>query len=478
MSPQGDKIGVPPNARSSLEAHARLPMTTVEPLSAAEVARLKDCEERINRGRSAVEEGFITMVEAMFEVYESRLYRESGRTFQAYFQEKWHFQRAHSYRLVRCGGLLQRMKNSVMGSLKSQAHFRPLLATMDDSVIEASMIRIQAWIGHDPALEITPRVVASAFEIVNPVAYVPVTPNPRIAAKEVLDLVTDAQDGAKKKGNSGIQILENLRKNIESLTRKATTGISWTDDTWNPLQGCKLVSDGCRNCYAAKLLATRLGSKFPGIAVKVAEPRNGSSPYRFTGKVALLHHMLGEPLLQKRPRRYFVNSLSDLFFSEVPEWYVDEVFDVMEKADWHQFQLLTKRPERMATYTKNRYAKKVPPKNIWMGCSVENQREHDRRISHLNEVVTAVRWISAEPLLSKVRFDLSKVQWVVVGGESSGGRRMDKTWATDIRSQCNKASVAFFFKQWGDFGEDGKPAKLKKKGHATLDGKIYHEYPA
>jgi protein gp37 len=259
-----------------------------------------------------------------------------------------------------------------------------------------------------------------------------------------------------------------------------------------------------------------MASKFPGIAKMVPKPKKGTPRYLFTGKVELLVRMLGEPLEEKRPARYFVNSMADLFYGlsdeeakkkaddgagkelkpsnelkRVPDWFIDEVFAVMEKAAWHQFQVLTKRPKRMADYTAKRYASRPPPDNIWLGTTIENQKEHDRRMPHLNRVVTAVRWVSAEPLLSKVTFDLSKVHWVVVGGESGGhGRKMEKAWATDIRDQCKKAKVPFFFKQWGDYNESGlrqrkeKPApkvpgdKKKQKLPPKLDGAEIQEYPS
>jgi protein gp37/predicted NAD-dependent protein-ADP-ribosyltransferase YbiA (DUF1768 family) len=489
VSPSGDTVVVQADTPLGKGAFAPPPLTAITPLSAAETARLKACEDRIEKGRKAVEQGFIDMVEAMHEVYQHRLYRVGGRTFAAYFRDKWKFQRAHSYRLIHCGRLLQTMKGAVLDSLNSQAHFRPLLSAADDTIIEAAIHRIEAWKSKEPALDITPRVVASAVELVGPVPTVELAgPSAKLSAEAIVALVEEAQEQAKKKGAFGAQIVENLRKNIDTLIRKGTSAIGWTDDTWNPLQGCHLISDGCKNCYAATLLATRMKAKFPGIAEENLKAPKGSSPYRFTGKVQLLVRMLGEPLQQRRPRRYFVNSLSDLFYEGihdlhegVPDWFIDEVFNVMEKAHWHQFQVLTKRPKRMAEYTTKRYPDGKAPKNIWLGCSMESQKEHDRRMKHLNEVVAAVRWVSAEPLLdSAIRFDLSKVNWVVVGGESGGyGRKMEKAWVSDIYRQCKKASVPFFFKQWGDFGEDGKPAKRKAgKGHDTLDGKIIHEYPA
>jgi protein gp37 len=234
------------------------------------------------------------------------------------------------------------------------------------------------------------------------------------------------------------------------------------------------------------MLGMRLKSVYPGIVRRVESPK-GDSPFQFTGKIWLSPDALGEPLGVKTSCRYFVNSLSDLFYKEVPEWYIDAVFDVMEKADWHQFQLLTKRPDRMAAYTDARYKKKDPPLNIWLGASIEDQQAHDKRIQHLNRVRTAVRWISAEPCLGPIQFLLDGIDWLVLGGESGSRRPMKKEWAVDIRDQCSRAKVPFFFKQWGYFGEDGKkkprskPSEEKSpltgKPPEKLEGAVYYNFP-
>lgn len=480
VSPQGDKFVVRKETPLGRGAFEEPPLVAIAPLTAAEARRLRRCEDRIEKGRKEVEQGFVGMVEAMHEVYRDRLYRDGGRTFAEYFRTKWQFERAHSYRLIHCGRLLQEMKGAVMGSLKSQAHFRPLLEARDDTVIGKALAQVEDWQKKLPSLEITPAVVAAAVAVVQPAAAAASDARKvKLAADDVLAVIDRAvANGTAAKPAAGMQLLENVRKEVETLARKGTTKIAWTDDTWNPLQGCSYRSEGCRYCYAAKLLATRMAAKFPGISEKAKGRKKDLPPYLFTGKIALLVRMLGEPLQERRPRRYFVNSLSDLFHEKVPDWFVDEVFAVMEKARWHEFQVLTKRPKRMADYTAKRYAKSPPPKNVWLGCTVENQQEHDRRIPDLSRVVTAVRWVSAEPLLSKVKFDLSGIHWVVVGGEKGGSRKMEKEWVADIQLQCRKAKVPFFFKQWGDVGEDGLPARpLPPGGHAAIDGRICQEYP-
>jgi protein gp37 len=195
----------------------------------------------------------------------------------------------------------------------------------------------------------------------------------------------------------------------------------------------------------------------------------------------LLPEKLAEPLQDKQPKRWFVNSMSDLFHKGVREEFISEVFAVMEKASWHQFQVLTKRPERMAAFTQKRYKDRQPPANIWLGTSTEDQKALDERYPHLKDTKAAVRWLSIEPMLGRINFSGTEgIDWVVVGGESGSDRRMQKTWAIEIRDQCAKARVPFFFKQWGDTDEDGKRLKRAKKDglipKATLDGVVHNDY--
>jgi protein gp37 len=272
-----------------------------------------------------------------------------------------------------------------------------------------------------------------------------------------------------------------MEKKAAALGRPSrTSGIEWTEATWNPLQGCTYCSEGCNECYAAKLLATRLADKFPGVAKKVV--KNGEAHYVFTGKIILLPEKLGEPLLDRVPKRYFVNSLSDLFHKHVPDEFIAAVFCVMETASWHTFQVLSKRPERMARFTQEYYGDREPASNVWLGTSTEDQKSYDERRPHLLATKAAVRWLSCEPLIGPIALgDPTGIDWVVTGGESGSDRRMEKEWAVSLRDQCEKAKLAFFFKQWGDFNEEGVKAKKLKKDRLTpptLDGVVYNEYPA
>lgn len=196
----------------------------------------------------------------------------------------------------------------------------------------------------------------------------------------------------------------------------------------------------------------------------------GSRNYRNGFRLTLQPHMLSVPLHWRAPRRIFVNSMSDLFHPAVPDAYLDRVFDVMERASWHTYQLLTKRPQRMAAYTQTRYGDGPPPAHVWLGTSVEDARVMDR-IAQLRRVRTQVRFLSCEPLIGPLPdLDLRGISWVIVGGESGGRRRpIDRAWVREIRRQCRVAGIPFFFKQWG--------GPVSKSGGRTLDGRVYDEMP-
>lgn len=258
------------------------------------------------------------------------------------------------------------------------------------------------------------------------------------------------------------------------------TGIEWTDSTWNPMRGCSLVSDGCKNCYAMGV-AGRFGGPgqpYDGLTAKTTQGA------KWNGKIMLVPDMLTQPIKWQRPRKIFVNSMSDLFHEGVPDSYIDQVFAVMALAPQHIFQVLTKRPQRMRDYFsapdvwarievaarvihRDRTGKQIagktligPLPHVWLGVSVEDQAAADERIPLLLQTPAAVRWISAEPLLGPVDLDrvyLSTdhalwVDWVVVGGESGPkARPMHPDWARSLRDQCAAANVPLLFKQWGEW---------------------------
>lgn len=231
--------------------------------------------------------------------------------------------------------------------------------------------------------------------------------------------------------------------------------------TWNPTVGCTKISPGCKNCYAEKMAERLRAMSTPGY-------ENG-----FT--LTLLPNRLDDPLRRKKPTVYFVNSMSDLFHEDVPFDYIDRVFDVIAKAHWHTFQILTKRADKLAEYFQTRTA----PANAWLGVSVEDRKYGIPRIDFLRTVNATVRFLSVEPLLEDLgEFNLANIHWVIVGGESGPkARPMKKEWVEAIQVQCEDQGAAFFFKQWGGWGADGK-RRAKKSNGRLINGRTYDEMPA
>ncbi|HEX4953494.1 MAG TPA: phage Gp37/Gp68 family protein [Thermoanaerobaculia bacterium] len=230
------------------------------------------------------------------------------------------------------------------------------------------------------------------------------------------------------------------------------SAIEWTEATWNPVTGCTKVSQGCKFCYAEKM-AERLQAM-------------GQPNYRNGFRLTLQPQMLELPLQWKKPQTIFVNSMSDLFHHEVPPEYIRRVFEVMKSASWHRFQVLTKRADRLAELA----ASLEWPGNVWMGVSVESLA-HTDRIDALRGTPARVKFLSLEPLLGPLpSLDLERIDWVIVGGESGPqARPVEEGWIVDIRRQCGRAGVAFFFKQWG--------GKNKKKAGRVLEGRTWNELP-
>jgi protein gp37 len=236
-----------------------------------------------------------------------------------------------------------------------------------------------------------------------------------------------------------------------------TTQIEWTDATWNPVTGCSKITRGCDFCYAE-----RFSERFRGVP---------GHPFENGFDLTLRPERLTQPLSWRQPRRIFVNSMSDLFHKEIPVPFIDSVFDTMELATWHTFQVLTKRSSLMARYLRSRYRETSAPSHIWLGVSVEDSKGA-ARLKHLRDAPASVRFVSFEPLLASVgKVDLTGIHWAIVGGESGPrARPMKESWAIEIRDQCRAQKVAFFFKQWGGI----RP----KTGGRRLRGREWNEYPS
>ena len=237
------------------------------------------------------------------------------------------------------------------------------------------------------------------------------------------------------------------------------TKIEWTEATWNPAVGCTKIAAGCKNCYA-EVMARRLQAM-------------GTKGYEQGFNFTILPDRLSQPLSIKQPTKFFVNSMSDLFHEKMPFEYLDMVFEVISKTPQHCYQILTKRDKKLKRYFEIRHV----PSNVWLGVTVENENVKNR-IENLKSVNATIRFVSIEPLIGDVGLlDLSGIHCVIVGGESGyNARPMNPDWPKSIQKQCENQNVAFYFKQWGTWGEDGKKRSKRANGNLLL-GKEWKEEP-
>ncbi len=237
----------------------------------------------------------------------------------------------------------------------------------------------------------------------------------------------------------------------------SSSKIEWTDATWNPVRGCTKISPGCKHCYAETL-----AERFRGVK---------NHPFEFGFDLRLVPEKLGDPIRWSTPRKIFVNSMSDLFHEDVSDAFIENVCRVMMAANWHTYQVLTKRADRMSRLLSTKLKNAAQSEHIWWGVSVENQKHGLPRIQQLRQARPAVAFLSVEPLLEDLgQFDLSGIQWVIVGGESGhGARPLSPDWVRSIRLQCEQQKVPFFFKQWGGV--------RKAEAGRELDGQTYDEFP-
>jgi protein gp37 len=233
--------------------------------------------------------------------------------------------------------------------------------------------------------------------------------------------------------------------------------IEWTDATWNPIRGCTKISPGCAHCYAETF-----AERFRGVP---------GHPFEFGFDLRLVPEKLGDPIRWSKPKKIFVNSMSDLFHGGVPDEYVEKVCRVMLAANWHTYQILTKRADRMADLLQGKLRNAARARHIWWGVSVENRRHGLPRIDQLRRAKPAVAFLSIEPLLEALgKLDLRGIHWVIVGGESGpGARPISSDWVRSVRDQCQRSRIPFFFKQWGGV--------RKKENGRRLDGRTYDDFP-
>lgn len=253
----------------------------------------------------------------------------------------------------------------------------------------------------------------------------------------------------------------------------AETQIEWTDSTWNPVAGCSIVSAGCTHCYAmemAKRLEAMKVPKYAGLT------RQSGRRTIWNGVVREDHSALAIPYRWRKPRKIFVNSMSDLFHEGVSDGFILEVWRVMRETPHHHYQILTKRPDRMAQITSELIGSVLP--NVWLGTSVEDAEAADR-VKYLRAVPAAIRFISFEPLIGPVgSVDLTGIHWAIVGGESGRlARPIREAWIDEIYTQCLEHETAFFFKQWGTWGKDNKRRSKKANGR-VYRGRTWDEMPS
>lgn len=245
---------------------------------------------------------------------------------------------------------------------------------------------------------------------------------------------------------------------LDNRSMSDISKIEWTDATWNPVRGCTKISPGCKHCYAETFAERWRGVK--------------GHPYEQGFDLRLVPEKLSDPLKWSRSKMVFVNSMSDLFHKSVSDDYIGAVLEVMNKANWHTYQVLTKRPDRMLKVLSSQRLKKLANKpHIWWGVSVEDKKHGLPRIDLLRNTPVAVRFLSIEPLLEDLgKFKLDNIDWVIAGGESGpGARPIEEEWVVSIQQQCEKSGVPFFFKQWG--------GRQKSKTGRELKGRTYDEFP-
>lgn len=243
------------------------------------------------------------------------------------------------------------------------------------------------------------------------------------------------------------------------------TDIEWTDATWNPVAGCKIISPGCSNCYAMRMAARLQAMQHKNY---VGTVRKSGDRYVWTGKIVLVKESLNIPLKWKKPKRIFVNSMSDLFQDGVPDEYIKDVWATMEKAHWHHYQILTKRPDNMERVIRELRLPYLP--QVWIGTSVESA-EYNFRLNSLRKIPDFIKFVSFEPLINSVKgTNLDSIDWAIVGGESGPkSRPIHEDWVDEIKTACDRHGTAFFFKQWGGTN--------KKATGRIYRGQTWDEYP-
>jgi len=483
------KAGEPKENKASLHSADEKALTREEKKKLEECeADVKEFDESIKKQEKSAEvtdeetrSKFQKMVEAMRLIRDKKLHRATHATFEGYVFQTFDWSRAHANRMADAGAVIMELspRGDIADKLDTEAHCRPFFSLLKHPQKMDELADVVARWAAFGGGEITPSLIRAAKLFAFP-------PKPSDTGSKTEKLIVDVEElivTAEKemRGNNlkeKSKVFKKLMAELKKLLTPRTTGIGWTQKTWNPIVGCSRKSEACDNCYAARECATRKAYLYASLTSAI---KNGG--YAFNGKVHLLPERLSVPLDDTKPAKFFVCSLSDIFHENVPDDFISAVFDVMEKAEWHEFQVLTKRPERMASFTQERYKERPPPKNIWLGTTAENQERFDERIGHLENALGDIKWLSVEPMLGPVVLGkhAQNIGWVVVGGEKIHSsklkpRETQKEWVVALRDECKKADIPFFFKQWPNaLDENGK--RMKKGSIATLDGEVHQCWP-
>ena len=454
------------------------------------ILRAKD---KISETGKDCSESLFTISEAIFQIHKDRLYKKSFKSFEAYCKERFGYQRAHANRLKETGRLILEKDTSpfrdVLSLIETESVTRPL-TSLDQNQQELVLALLRQWLSFKQEQQLSPLLVKSAIQYAN---YTPDAPAKTSKTSRLItqfrEVVEEAQallsDEAKAQAAPAFDLLESFLALMSDS--RATDVAKMKGVDWNLSIGCSIGVENTLNPHAAKLLTRTLGSKFKGVSRerKGLSLKKKNSSFEFTGKIILLPERMCEAFESAAAQRFRVSPLSDLFDPEIPDEFIKSVFSTMERTPHHVFQLVTQFAERMKLFTQERYKQRQPSENIWLGTFSTNQTGFDQDKQFLLESHSAVRWICVRPAKDNVRLgDLAGIDWLFLEGVTGSGVKLDKARVLEVRDQCEKDKVKFFFESWGDYGEDGKLLResRKHKEHQeappTVDGKSYQEYPA
>jgi protein gp37 len=465
-----------------------------------EEQHLELLEKKILRAKDKISEtgkecsdSLFTISEAIFQIHKDRLYKNSFKSFEAYCKERFGYQRAHANRLKETGRLIVEKDTSPFGDvlslIKTGSLSRPL-TSLDQDQQELVLALLRQWLSFKQEQQLSPLLVKSAIQYANYTADEAAKPSKTSRLISQFQLVVEEAQAllsgeAKAQAAPSFDLLDSFMASFSNSRRVDVDKMRVFE--WHLSKGCSIGFQNTLNPHAARLLARTLGSKFRGVAreKKSISAKKKNSSFEFTGKIILLPERMCEAFESVPAQRFRVSPLSDLFDPQIPDEFIESVFSTMERSPHHVFQLATQFAERMKLFTQERYKQRQPSENIWLGIFSTSQTSFDQDKQFLLEAHSAVRWICVRPAKDNVPpGDLAGIDWLVLEGVTGSGVRLDRAGVLELRDQCEKDKVKFFFESWGDYGEDGKPLRESKKNNSdqekapTVDGKSHQEYPA